>query len=145
MTCLGSLAWRTETATRLHHGHGRRPRQAGEHATDSLFEQAHNATETTQQTGRQALWRWLATHPTSNNFSARCNPRMHGSQRCMLAQREQQKHQRVPLVTPFAFFLFHEKESTVTLVTQTKLPALKPHADCRPTLDGPMALADRTW
>ena len=31
------------------------------------------------------------------------------------------------------------KVQSVTLVTQTKLPALKPHADCRPTPDGPMA------
>ena len=28
---------------------------------------------------------------------------MHGFQRCMLAQRVQQRHQRVPLLTPFAW------------------------------------------
>ena len=37
------------------------------------------------------------------------------------------------------FFFARRKGQSVTLVTQTKLPALKPPADCRPTPDGPMA------
>ena len=36
-------------------------------------------------------------------------------------------------------FFAREKESTVILVTQTKLPANKPPADCRPTPGGPKA------
>ena len=36
-------------------------------------------------------------------------------------------------------FFPRDKGRTVRSVTQTKLPALKPHADCRPTPDGPKA------